>query len=95
MIRFNSLGSKVSLEEIHKLCIYNRETIGESTMCGCFFCIHVFEPTEIESWTDDGRTAHCPRCEIDSVLPDSQVEITEELLVQMCEKYFIGEPSVE
>ena len=85
----------MTLEEVHKLCIYNRDAINESTLCGCFFCIHVFEPSEIESWTDDGLTALCPRCDIDSVLPDSQLEITEDLLVQMCEKYFTGVSNVE
>jgi hypothetical protein len=31
----------------------------------------MFPPTEIKEWCDDGNTAICPRCGIDSVIGDA------------------------
>jgi hypothetical protein len=31
-------------------------------------CLETFVPGEIQDWTDEGATAMCPRCGIDSVL---------------------------
>ena len=44
--------------------------IEQSELCGCFYCIDVFPPSEIEDWIDDGvdDTALCPRCGIDAVI---------------------------
>ncbi len=37
--------------------------------CGWFFCLSLFEAAGIQDWTDDGKTALCLRCGVDSVLP--------------------------
>jgi len=39
-----------------------------SEVCGCFYCLRVFNAQEIKSWVDDDQTAICPFCGIDSVL---------------------------
>lgn len=40
--------------------------------CGCFYCLRVFDPSEIEKWIEDeADTALCPYCEIDSVIGES------------------------
>lgn len=74
----------------HKFSIYNKEQITKSSKCGCFCCIKIFNPDEIEEWIDpDEDTALCPYCDIDSVLGDaSGYEITEEFLRKMNERWF-------
>jgi hypothetical protein len=52
----------------HDWSSYHRETLRESDVCGCFYCLAVFPPSEIEDWTDDDDTALCPKCGIDSVI---------------------------
>jgi len=49
----------------------HRSEIEASRQCGCFYCSSVFAPEEIIDWCDDGRTALCPRCGIDSVIGDA------------------------
>jgi NAD-dependent SIR2 family protein deacetylase len=48
----------------------NRAHLGESATCGCFYCLAIYPPTEIVEWIDEGQTALCPRCGIDSVLAE-------------------------
>ena len=52
----------------HKWSIYHREQIEKSEICGCFYCLAIFQPSAIERWTDNGTTAFCPHCDIDSVI---------------------------
>lgn len=74
----------------HQFSIYNKELITKSTKCGCFCCMKIFEPGEIEEWIDpNDDTALCPYCDIDSVIGDaSGYEITEEFLRKMNERWF-------
>ena len=72
---------KIDLEAVHKASFKNRESIEKSEKCACFFCGKVFSPSEIEDWTDGGKTALCPFCNVDSVIGDGAVyPLTEELL---------------
>lgn len=59
--------------DVHSRCIRNREALQRVDRCGCFYCLAIFDPQEIEEWIEDegGDTALCPRCEIDSVPPES------------------------
>ena len=49
--------------------LHNHAAIADDTVCGCYFCLTVFTGGAVEEWTDEGTTALCPRCGIDSVLP--------------------------
>jgi len=63
--------SKIDLEALeaaHRRSIRHRQEIEASELCGCFYCETTFSPADITKWTDDGQTALCPRCGIDSVL---------------------------
>jgi hypothetical protein len=62
---------------VHAHSYMNREEITRSSKCGCFYCMAIFTPSDITEWWDsptepnndeDGRTAVCPRCGIDSVV---------------------------
>jgi hypothetical protein len=83
------------LEAAHKHSRLHRGDVLGSNLCGCFFCLNRFAPVQIVDWCDDGGTAICPRCGIDSVLGDkSGVAVTEEFLAQMKRRWFgAGEPA--
>ena len=48
----------------------NIEAVNNSEKCGCYHCISVFESSEITEWCDGEKTALCPSCGIDSVIPN-------------------------
>lgn len=45
---------------------------------------------EISRWTDDGKTAVCPHCGVDSVLSTSADHLTDDLVRQLQAAYFLG-----
>lgn len=64
------------LKTAHKHCVRNRNEIIASDVCGCFYCLKAFAPSEVDSWLEentleietDPHTALCPYCNIDSVI---------------------------
>jgi hypothetical protein len=73
----------------HKHSSHHRAEILAGLLCGCFFCLQTFPPTEIQEWTDDDQTALCPRCGIDAVLGSrSNYPLTEDFLKQMHDRSF-------
>ncbi len=88
---------KINFKELHLASAWHEKEILESRKCGCFYCLSIFSPNKIEEWIEEskdskrglGKTAMCPNCGIDSVLPDSiNQKITIELLKTMKEQYF-------
>ncbi|MDR2581783.1 MAG: cytoplasmic protein [Fibromonadaceae bacterium] len=57
----------------HKHSIHNESSLKKDDLCGCFYCLKIFNPSEITEWTDEEseKTAMCPYCEIDSVIGKS------------------------
>lgn len=77
------------LEKAHGLSIYNRKQILESDLCGCFYCLEKFPPSEITEWVDGGLTPICPHCGIDSVVgASSGLPITSDFLKSMNNRWF-------
>jgi hypothetical protein len=73
----------------HRHSIRHREEIERSDTCGCFYCLELFPPATIAKWVDEGVTARCPRCGIDSVLGNaSGYPLTEEFLRRMKAHWF-------
>jgi hypothetical protein len=73
----------------HEWSSWHRETLSESNVCGCFYCLEVFHPSEIEEWTDDDDTALCPKCGIDSIIGSiSGYPIEREFLKKMHDYWF-------
>lgn len=74
----------------HEYSKLNKEEILKSKKCGCFYCGKIFDKKLIANWLKDskGETALCPFCQVDSVLPDSKVEITKEFLENMHKTWF-------
>jgi len=81
--------------EAHAHSINNRGEIEGSKMCGCFFCLNIFEKTAINEWvkTANGdEMAMCPFCGIDSVLADtSGYTISNVFLEEMNIHWFDGD----
>lgn len=76
-------------EQAHQASKNHRAGLEASQQCGCFYCLHIYPPSEIEEWVDGGQTALCPYCGIDSVIGDaSGVPVSEDFLSQMRERYF-------
>ncbi|MBQ2726111.1 MAG: cytoplasmic protein [Clostridia bacterium] len=68
----------------------NRQFIENSVNCGCFYCGRIFPGSEITQWIDGGKTARCPHCSVDSLLPeDCGHPVTDEFLKQMNEYWFL------
>lgn len=70
---YESLLSKKPVERIpeaHEHSIYNRVALTESKDAACYYCRTIFSATEVSEFTDDGETALCPHCGVDSVLPE-------------------------
>ncbi len=91
--------SPADLEALHEHATANERRLAASVGCGCFYCLAEFAPTEIVEWipevdgqqTPSGRTALCPRCGIDAVLPSDipRTPVTAALLAAM-QAYWFG-----
>ncbi len=88
---------KIDYNKIHSKCGWHEKAILESKVCGCFYCLSIFPPNKITEWIEEdkdcprgvGKTAVCPNCDIDSVLPDDiGHKITLDLLEKMQEEFF-------
>lgn len=59
-------------QEAYKHSINHRESLIKDKVCGCFYCLSIFNPIEIEVWVPDTTgTALCPRCGMDAVIGES------------------------
>jgi hypothetical protein len=75
--------------EAHHHCTNNREELFASDVCGCFYCLNIYNPAEITDWIDGGKTAICAHCPVDSVIAaKSGYPITKEFLQQMFDRWF-------
>ena len=73
----------------HAFSFHNRRFLQYGGECACFCCLRTFNATEVTKWVDTGRTALCPYCAIDSVVPASMVPIEDPLFLrQMCAYWF-------
>lgn len=79
----------LDLERAHKHSIFHRESVLRSDQCGCFYCMAIFPPDRISEWVDDGQTALCPECGIDSVIGSaSGIPIENQFLREMQSYWF-------
>ena len=74
----------------HDFCTNNKPMLIKDKKCGCFFCLSIFEPSEIHEWIKDtDGTALCPYCGIDSVIGESSgYPLTKEFLSEMKQYWF-------
>ncbi len=76
----------------HRHSSGHRDEVAASERCGCFYCLSIFAPAEIEAWVDEprgGLTAVCPRCGTDACIGDaSGYPITTAFLGRMKDYWF-------
>ena len=80
-----------TIESAHLDSIRNKESIKNSILCGCYFCLEIFPADYVEEFLEESRgdsTALCPYCEIDSVIGDSKVSLSKELLEELHKSWF-------
>ena len=78
-------------QAFHDATTHNRESIERSKMCGCYYCEYIFPSSEItdDNYIDNGTTACCPNCDMDTVYGDaSGIELTPEHLAKLHRKWF-------
>jgi hypothetical protein len=74
----------------HKHCFKNREEIVKSAMCGCFYCLAIFPPSDVTHWIDESQTAMCPKCDIDSVIGSESGFLIDARLLKQMESHWFG-----
>lgn len=67
----------------------NKGLVDQCTKAGCYYCLKIFETSEIVEYVDDGHTAVCPYCNVDAVLAENSGEITVEFL-QRAKRYWFS-----
>ena len=93
------MRTPADLESVHRYSSHHRELLARSERAGCFYCRTFFAPAEIRRWIPErdpttgelveGRTALCPRCGIDAVLPSAApIRLDAELLADMHRHWF-------
>ena len=61
--------------------ISERQSGIRASRCGCFYCLSIFDGVLINEWIDEGATALCPHCTVDSVISEyEKYTITEQEL---------------
>jgi hypothetical protein len=79
----------IDFNQTHELSNDNREKLSQANVCGCFYCLRIFDPKEIVWEPTEDDTAMCPYCGIDSVIAGSKgLPITKELLQKMRQFWF-------
>ena len=59
----------------------NKTRIASSRQAGCYHCCKIYPAESVTLFTDNGQTAICPECGVDSVLGSaSGIELTVENL---------------
>ena len=80
------------LIQAHKHSSHHYDEIMSSKLCGCFYCLAIFPPEQINTWWGRNKAktyAVCPHCQIDSVIGSaSGYPITIEFLDQMRQRWF-------
>ncbi len=82
---------RLEILRAHDYCTANQSDLRQSQRAGCFYCLAVFDAKEVKEWIPDktDMTALCPRCGIDSVIPENAgFPLTEEFLREMYDHWF-------
>lgn len=83
-----ALNKKIILDA-PKRSFKNKSSIKSCNNCGCYNCKKIFSTKEIQKWTDGWETAICPKCEIDSIIPDADdFELNEKSLNEIHNYWF-------
>ena len=88
------MTDEFDFDKFHSYCFKHLHSIEKSEKCGCFYCQAIFSPGKIVEWVDAndegvGMTAMCPKCGMDTVIGDHDVNpITKRFLKKMKDHFF-------
>lgn len=88
------MAIEFNYKSAHQYSDNHRKQVIESSSCGYFYCLSIFEPSAIQEWIDNdensvGQTALCPHSGVDSVIGNkSGVPINNEFLEGMHKEWF-------
>ena len=68
--------------------IENKKQVLASQTCRCANCLATFSGAEVTEFTDKGKTAVCPKCGVDAVLPDCVEGLDDQLLQEIHDYWF-------
>ena len=95
MMKEDLMNRRLDLKSAHGFSNNNKPALQADRLCGCFYCLAIFDPSEITEWIEDDNpcdengTAICPYCGIDSVIPESSgFPMTEDFMKAMHERWF-------
>lgn len=74
----------------HNYSMNHKKQVEKDSICGCFYCLKLFNPKEIMTWIPDkSGTAVCPYCGVDAILGESSgYPITTDFLKKMKNDWF-------
>lgn len=92
----NNLLESIPVERrAHSASSNHMAQLKQDRLCGCFYCLRIYDPAEIEEWIIDDNpidkdgTAICPYCGVDSVIGESSgYPLTNEFLKKMKKAWF-------
>lgn len=61
--------TKEAALEYMRSAYLNAEILKTHILCGCYMCCTSLKTREIKEYTDEGRTALCPVCGLDTIVP--------------------------
>jgi hypothetical protein len=81
-----------AMASLHETAYANRIECEAKEICGCFYCCNIFPSTKITSYLDvtlakSERTAVCPHCDLDTVLPG----VTDRSTLKKMQVFWFGE----
>ncbi|MGQ3379634.1 hypothetical protein ACT6P6_16390 [Priestia endophytica] len=50
-----------NLKAAHYFCSSNKESLKKDHLCGYFYCLEIFQPSEIEDWIDSNEMTVTPQ----------------------------------
>ncbi len=80
--------------KLSELAFNNRHLLGQSDLCGCFYCLSLFSYQDITKWKNDtyDQTAICPFCGMETVIPsNNNYKLTVNFLRKLYNFYFSDE----
>ncbi len=57
-----------------KIAMHNKSKLSFVNECVCYYCLKIYNTSEIKEWTDKDDTAICPYCGVDAILPINNEE---------------------
>jgi len=89
------LGTIPAEQRAHSAASNHMAQLKKDRLCGCFYCLRIYDPAEIVEWIVDDNpidkdgTAICPYCGVDSVIGESAgYPLTIEFLGKMKKAWF-------